>query len=112
MTRLIGSPEHAGSAVAGLFRQFNWHHISWIYHNHHENTGRGNSDCSFTCRAIQKKFPNIVGSQMVFDENRDFDYRSMLNEIKKESRSELKQSTNVVQTCLDNVTLFCFHEFV
>lgn len=92
MTRLIGSPEHAGSAIHGLFRQFNWQHISWMYHNHNENSGKGNSDCSFTMRAIQKNFPNMVAWQVAFDEKHDTrrDYQKMLNEIKPESRSAFK----------------------
>lgn len=43
-------------------------------------------------RAIQKNFPNIVSGQMVFDEEQATrgDYQNMLNDIKKQSRSELK----------------------
>lgn len=63
-----------------------------MFHNHNENAGRGNSDCSFTVRAIQKNFPNIVSGQMIFDEEQATreDYQNMLIDIKKQSRSELK----------------------
>ncbi|XP_055300663.1 atrial natriuretic peptide receptor 1-like isoform X3 [Sitodiplosis mosellana] len=59
-----------------------------MYHNHNENTGRGNSDCSFTMRAIQKHFPNIVRGQISFDEElatRE-EFQNMLNDFRKQSR--------------------------
>lgn len=91
MIRLIGSPEHAATAIYRLFRQFNWHHVSWLFHNHNENAGRGNSDCTFTMTAIQKHFSNNVAKQTDFDENESTraSYRKMLTDIKSVSRSEL-----------------------
>lgn len=62
-----------------------------MYHEY-KNVGRGISDCSFTMRAIQNHFPNIVSSQMAFVEEittRE-DFRHMLKDIKKRSRSESK----------------------
>lgn len=88
----MSSPEHAASAIYKLFRQFNWHHVSWLFHNHNEASGRGNSDCTFTITAIQKHFSNNVAKQTDFDETESdrADYRKMLLEIKKVSRSECK----------------------
>lgn len=88
----MGSPEHAGSAFHGLFRQFNWQHISLLYYNYNVNAGRGNSDCSFSMRAIQGNFPNIVASQVSFDEKEETrdDFLIKLNEIKKRSRSKFE----------------------
>lgn len=91
LIRLIGSAEHAAGAIYGLFREFNWHRVSWLFHNHNENAGRGNSDCAFAMTAIQKHFSNNVAKQTDFDENESTrrSYRKMLTDIKSVSRSEL-----------------------
>lgn len=98
MTRLIGSPEHAGSAIYKLFHQFKWHHVSWLFHNHNENAGRGNSVCSFTLSAIQRHFSNKVAKQTVFDETESTraDFRKILLEFQKVSRSECLVKASVL----------------
>ncbi|XP_031626436.1 atrial natriuretic peptide receptor 1-like isoform X2 [Contarinia nasturtii] len=99
LTRLIGSPEHAGSALNGLFHQFNWHHISWMYHNHGETTGRGNSDCSFILGAIQNNFPNTVSGQVQFDELK------MTREHFREMLSDFKTKSRIVMMCASPGTI-------
>lgn len=96
MIRLIGSPENAASAIYGLFRQFKWHRVSWLYHNHNVQEGRGNSECTFTMAAIQMHFSNNVAKHTSFDEKQAtlMSYRKMLTEIKSVSRSEWKMTFN------------------
>lgn len=87
---MFGSYEHVGNALHGLFRQFNWHIISLMYHNHGASTGRGNSDCTFSLSAIRRNFENTTSFQD-FDEKhttRD-DFRRILYRFKQETRSEL-----------------------
>lgn len=86
---MFGSYEHVGNALHGLFRQFNWHIISLMYHNHGESTGRGNSDCTFSLSAIRRNFENTTSFQD-FDEKRTTrdDFRRILNRFKQQTRSE------------------------
>lgn len=87
----MGSPEPASKPFHYLFRQYNWYHVSWMYHNHDENSGHGISDCAFAMTAVQKNFPNIMGGLESFDEHRTTrnDFRNILSNFKKQSRSEL-----------------------
>lgn len=97
---MLGSYEHVGNALRGLFRQFNWHIISLLYHNHGEATGRGNSDCSFSLSAIARNFKNTTSFQEPFDEERSKrdDFRRLLRKIKQNTRSECKIKTKIVFT--------------
>lgn len=98
MVRLISSPEHASGAIYNLFRQFSWHRVSWLYHNHNENTGRGNAGCTFIMGAIQTHFSNNVAKQTSFDENESTraNYREMLIQVQKVSRSEFNRCISVL----------------
>lgn len=87
---MLGSYEHVGTAIRGILTKFNWNIVSFMYHNHDEASGRGNSDCSFILSAISRRIEDKNRTSNQFDENLNNrqEFLRILTKVKNESRSE------------------------
>lgn len=45
LTRMMGAYGQVGGVLRGLLEQFDWRIIAFLFHNHGETSGKGNSEC-------------------------------------------------------------------
>lgn len=45
LTRMSGAYGQVGGVLRGLLEQFDWRIVAFLYHNHGETSGKGNSEC-------------------------------------------------------------------
>lgn len=85
---MLGAYEDVGIVIRGILKNFDWHIVSTLYHNHAETSGKGNSDCFFSLGAIHRKGRIEKHYQKHFDETQKNDFKPILEEVKLHSRSE------------------------
>lgn len=87
---MLGSYNHVGNAAHRILKEFNWSTVMLLYHNHGENTGKGNSDCFFTLSGVFGYLNVSTRSQETFDEERATrtDFLKILQKVQTKARSE------------------------
>lgn len=87
---MLGSYKHFGIAAHGILREFNWHTVYLLYHNHAESSGKGNSDCFFTLGGIYRYVNVATSAQETFDEEHATrsEFLYILEKVKVKARSE------------------------
>lgn len=91
LVRLSGNYGIAGAAVSGILKKFGWNIVSFLYHNHAVNSGKGNSDCYHTLAGVKSAINTTDVIHKHFDERNVTreNLRKLLGQIKVASRSEL-----------------------
>lgn len=91
---MVGNYERLGLTVRDILSEFNWNILYFMFHNHGKDTGRGNSDCSFTLSAVHRHVGKKETYMDAFDEeiSSRVDYLRILTKAKTQSRSECIKS--------------------
>lgn len=87
---MVGNYERLGLTIRDILSEFNWNILYFMFHNHGKDTGRGNSDCSFTLSAVHRHVGKKETYMDAFDEDISSraDYLRILTKAKTQSRSE------------------------
>lgn len=103
---MVGNYERLGLTIRDILSEFNWNILYFMYHNHGKDTGRGNSDCSFTLSAVHRHVGKKETYMDAFDEeiSSRADYLRILTKAKTQSRSELCDLARTLHICLYLVT--------
>ncbi|CAB3381316.1 Hypothetical predicted protein [Cloeon dipterum] len=98
LTRMTGSYSAIGHALKSILKQFGWHVVGLLYHNHGIGSARGHSLCHFALAAVFTAL-NSTPAHRSFDQEKTTypDYLKLLHTV--------AESARIVVVCANQTTV-------
>lgn len=99
LTCLAGEYNQFSIYFRSLMEQFNWHHITFIYHENPARSGKGGSTCGFT---VSPAYRDLGGMRNENISHIPFDQNSRNRSVYEDMLKKSSQQSRIIAICASN----------